>query len=139
MFLGSSKGGYSALNFSFLIPNVTVVIGSPQYYIGSYLDTQGTLDNLCFIIGEITEEGKEELNNRLRNRIQTSEILPKLVYFHYSNAEHTYQDHVKDMLRDLRERGIPIIEDIQSYEKHSGLKDFYPPFLTESVNKIFEQ
>lgn len=77
IFLGSSKGGYSALNFAFLIPNVTVVIGVPQYYLGSYLDKPNTLTNLRYIIGDLTPEKKSQLDVRLKQRIAQSSVKPK--------------------------------------------------------------
>ena len=137
--MGSSKGGYSALNFSFLIPDVNTIIGAPQYFLGTYLDKENTLCNLRFLIGEITEEGKNKLNNRLKERIQNSIIQPRTVYFHYSNIEPTYEKHVRDMLFDLKERGVKVVEDIHSYAEHGGLKDFFPPFLTKTVNDIIRQ
>jgi len=139
IFIGSSKGGYSALNFSFLIPNVHVVIGAPQYYLGSYLDKPSTHCNLRFIVKEVTEDKKERLNIRLKNRIKGSETMPNKVYFHYSNVEHTYQEHVKDMIADLKERGVQIVEDVHTYPDHGGLKDFYPPFLVKTINKIINE
>lgn len=136
IFLGSSKGGYSALNFSFLIPNVTVVIGAPQYHLGSYLDKEGTKVNLQYLIGEITKEGKHVLDNRLKERILSSQVKPECVYFHYSNVEHTYEEHVKDMLADLRTAGVKIIEDVHDYPEHGGLATFFPPFLDKKLKEI---
>ena len=82
IFIGSSKGGYIALNFSFLIPNVTVIIGAPQYFLGDYLGGTSHLPNLKYILGDdITEEKKQALNNRLRNRILTSDIKQKKYFF----------------------------------------------------------
>lgn len=135
IFLGSSKGGYSALNFSLLIPNIKVVIGAPQYYLGRYLAGEKNLPNLKFIIGEINEKNIEELDFRLKNRIVTSSFKPK-VYFHYSRAEHTYEDHVKDLLSDLKCAEISVEEDVQYYPQHGGLKDFYPPYLVKTIKEI---
>ena len=136
VFLGSSKGGYSALNFAFLLPNAYVVIGAPQYYLGTYLDTEKTKDNLAYIIGDISEDGIDMLNNRLRKRIHSSSIQPQKVYLHYSKAEHTYNDHVKDLIEDLRSVGIDLEEDIHDYPSHGGLKDFFPRFLTSTIRNI---
>lgn len=139
VFLGSSKGGYSALNYSFLISNVNVVIGAPQYYLGTYLDKEGTKENLRYLIGEISEEGKERLNHRLQKRILSSQIKPETVYFHYSNVEHTYEKHVKDLLRDLKSAGVKIVEDVHTYPNHGGLKDFFPGFLQNTIKRIINQ
>lgn len=138
IFIGSSKGGYSALNFSLLIPNVTVVIGAPQYHLGSYLDKDDTKVNLEYIIGKITEEGREELNKRLSERILSTLIKPECVYFHYSNVEHTFEGHVKDLLSDLRNVGIKIKEDVHDYPKHSGLATFFSPFLDFTLKEILK-
>lgn len=136
IFIGSSKGGYSALNFSLLIPNATVIIGAPQYYLGSYLDKDSTTVNLEYLIGKITEEGKEALNKRLSERILSTSIKPECVYFHYSNVEHTYEEHVRDMLSDLRTARINVEEDVHDYPDHGGLATFYPPFLERTLRKI---
>lgn len=139
IFLGSSKGGYCALNFSFLIPDVHVIIGAPQYYLGSYLDKENTKVNLSFLIGKITEEGKKQLNNRLKDRILTSVVKPKEVYFHYSNVEHTYNEHVKDLLQDLKRSEIKVIEDIAGYPEHSGLAIFFPPYLVKTIELVLDR
>lgn len=137
--MGSSKGGYSALNFSFLVPNVNVVIGAPQYYFGSYLDKESTRVNLQYLIGDIKEEGKNRLNTRLQMRILSSQIKPEAVYFHYSNVEHTYEEHVKDMLQNLKSVGVKVVEDVHNYPSHGGLKDFFPGFLQNTIKIIINK
>ncbi|MCF0190033.1 MAG: hypothetical protein HUJ96_02095 [Marinilabiliaceae bacterium] len=139
VFVGSSKGGYSALNFSFLIPNTIAIIGAPQYYLGRYLDKEGTQVNLQYIIGEINEEKKRELDNRLKERIGSSEIKPKIVYLHYSKVEHTYIEHVKDLIFDLKESKTCLIEDVATYPEHSELASFYSPFLVKILKTIWKQ
>lgn len=121
-----------------MIPGVTAIIGAPQYRIGSYLDYSLTLTNLSFIVGEITNEKKRQLNNRLEHKIATTEILPQTVYFHYSNVEHTYKEHVKDMIRDLKNAGIHVIEDVQDYPEHSGLATAFPPFLERTIKALLK-
>lgn len=138
IFLGSSKGGYSALNFSFLIPHVKVIIGSPQYYLAMYLDNPGTQANLRYIVGNVTPEAKDNLNKRLHQRILTSSIRPQSVYLHFSKGEHTYEEHVKDMLSDLQKAGIQVIEDIQDYSQHSQLADYFPPYLVKVLSELIK-
>lgn len=136
--VGSSKGGYSALNFSLLIPGATVVIGAPQYFLATYLDTEDTQTNLRFLIGnDMTDKAKQQLDNRLRERILTSSIRPQCVYLHYSKAEHTYEEHVKALLADLHTVGISVVEDVHAYLHHGDLKDYYPPFLVTVCFKLF--
>lgn len=137
VFIGSSKGGYSALNFSFLIPNVIVIIGSPQYFLGSYLDCNVYRSNYAFIVKD--NEGKEWLDNRLRNRIQNSNVKPQCIYIHYSIIEHTYEEHVRALLCDLHNACIPIQEDVNEYPSHSDLSIYYPPFLVNTLNVLLRK
>lgn len=125
------------MNFSFLIPGVTVIIGAPQYFLGDYLGGPSHLPNLRYILGEdITEEKKQALNVRLRNRILTSDIKPEKVYLHYSNQEHTYEEHIKWMLADLKTAGVELYEDIADYKEHGGVANLYPPFLNNTLKEL---
>ena len=125
------------MNFSFLIPGVTVIIGAPQYFLGDYLGDPGHLPNLRYILGDdITEEKKQALNVRLRNRILTSDIKPEKVYLHYSNQEHTYDEHIKWMLADLKTAGVELYEDIADYKEHGGVANLYPPFLNNTLKEL---
>ena len=50
IFYGSSKGGYSALNFSLDFKNVYVCIAAPQYFLADYLIKEKKYDNLKTIL-----------------------------------------------------------------------------------------
>lgn len=113
-----------------------MIIGAPQYYLGTYLDKKSTRTNLEYLIGKITDEGILKLNIRLKDRIATSKIQPEHVYFHYSNNEHTYEDHVKDMLADLKSAKVPVTEDIHNYPKHGDLKEYFPPYLIAILKEL---
>lgn len=139
IFAGSSKGGYIALNFAFLFENVKVIIGSPQYFLGSYLDKNDSRVNLEFLIGEITPEKKSKLDERLKNRIFTSKIKPENVRFHYSNVEEMYEIHTKYLLEDLKSVSIPVWEDVQNYPTHSGLGVYFPPYLAKQIKDILSE
>ena len=135
-FIGSSKGGYCALDFSFCFPNTVCCIAAPQYFVGDYMNTESKLPNLrAAIEGEITESSLEEINNRLRNIIKTSPIRPLRAYLHYSDKEHTYEEHVKFMLEDLHRGGIPVEEDAMHYASHDELVNYFPAYLNKIMKK----
>ena len=137
IFFGSSKGGYTALNFSLMFPNVNVCIAAPQYFLSDYLTQEKKYDNLQVILcGNDTEEAKIKLNNRLREKINHALWLPKKVYIHYSTEEHTYKEHIKEMLADLKAKNIKTVEDISNYTNHTDLVYFFPDFLKKSVKDI---
>ena len=136
-FIGSSKGAYSAINFSFHFPHVTVVAGGPQYYLADYLKKCNALSSLHDILGDnYSEESFERLNCRLKEKILKQKIVPNAIYLHYSNKEHTYEEHIKDMLETLNKRGIRVYEDVCDYPYHSGLADYFPPFLKRTIKAI---
>lgn len=70
IFFGSSKGGYSALNFSLMFPDVYLCIASPAYFIGDYCKEYGHYANLKVILdGDDTDRAIDKLNYRVRNKI----------------------------------------------------------------------
>jgi len=137
IFFGSSKGGYSACNFSLMFPNVYVCIASPAYFVGDYCETYGKSANLKAMLGgDDTDEAKEKLNDRLRNKISDAVRLPSKVYIHYSTEEHMYREHVKDLLMDLRARGVEIAADVSDYPNHADCRSYFPEFLKASIRQI---
>lgn len=88
IFLGSSKGGYASLYFGIKYGSEYIISGAPQYYIGDYLNTEKHKNILKSIVGNITSNNINYLNNILRNEIITSINRPK-IYIHYSEKEHT--------------------------------------------------
>lgn len=134
IFIGSSKGGYSALNFSLCFPNVKVCIGAPQYNLGSYLFKNSMLPNLESIIGEPTQEKIEQLDKRLHNKIMESSNKPTEVAIHYSNKEHTYEHHIFFLIEDMKTSGYKVTEDVADYSKHGDIAFYFPPFLENTLS-----
>lgn len=137
VFIGSSKGGYAALNFGICFPFSNIVIASPQYYLGSYLENDKWRLTLQEILGtRITTENKKLLDLRLKNKISTYKNRSQTVYIHYSTEEHTYVEHIKDLISDLHAANITIYENIENYKNHGELKYYFPKFLYGSIQRI---
>lgn len=137
IFIGSSKGGYSALFYSFFIKNVDVCIAAPQYHLGSYLNQMEDKRNLQSIIGEdITNEKIAALDRYFSDVIEKSSIVSNVVFIQYSNVEHTYEEHIKDLIYDLRKKEICIKEDIKSYPDHGDVVFYFPSFLKDTIKSI---
>lgn len=132
--VGSSKGGYAALLFALRYNNSDAIIGAPQYYLSDYLlngDNQITYD---YIMGERTEEKKYYLNNYLKNRIKEAQgVFKGKIYINYSSNEHTYKEHISDLIDDIKQSGIRIEEKIDFYTNHSEIGSFFPEFLANSI------
>ena len=131
-FGGSSKGGWAALNFAAHFgPAVKAVIaGAPQYYLGSYLSAPANRMTLKCISGEDTERAVAELNQHLKRKLPG--LSKTKIYLHFSTQEHTYQEHIKDLLEDL-ERVTVIEKDIDSYAEHEEVGRYFPMFFRKCV------
>lgn len=139
MFVGSSKGGYSALYYSLFFNNVSVCIAAPQYLLGNYLDCEVMKPSLNAILGkDITPQKLEDLNKKLSNGILHSPIRPRKIYLHFSDREHTYREHIIFLLQDIEKVGIPIETDICHYAEHTELVSFYPNYLKNTLKRFLE-
>ena len=139
-FVGGSKGGYSAIYYSLRFPDTIVIAGAPQYYLGRYLNKEETMPNLEYLLhGKIDESGIEELDYRLKNLLFTSTIRPQKIYLHFSDKEHTFEEHVRDLLADVESAGIPVETDVLDYKSHADVATFFPPYLTKTLKQELQQ
>lgn len=140
VFCGSSKGGYAALNFGTEFPDSRMIVGAPQYFLKSYLLESENMYTLKHILGERNEEKDETLEFYLRNKLQKNQnIASQVVYLHFSNQEHTYEEHIKHMLKDMEDSGYRVETDVASYTNHSDISYYFPDFLKKHMKSIIEQ
>lgn len=136
---GSSKGGYSALNFGLQIENSYIVAGGPQYYLCTYLHDSSNLECLEHILGEATPEKEEYLDKYLENRIrENSGKYGQKLFLHFSDKEHTYFEHIQFLVSELEKNGLWPECDIASYTNHSEISYYFPDFLKEKILKILD-
>lgn len=139
IFCGSSKGGYAALNFGIKFDNSYMVIGGPQYFLASYLKN-GNEYTLEHILGERTPDKEERLDNYLREKLQNNDKRnTQKIYIHYSDKEHTYEEHIRAMLNDLKSGGYDVFEDVADYVKHSDIAYYFPDFLKKQISDIISR
>lgn len=132
--VGSSKGGTAALLFGAMLPMDAVIIGAPQYYIGTYM-REHKPDSLALLAssgGNVMDEDVAWLDNLVPRAIRACGKKPA-VHIHYSDREHTYPEHIADMLRDLQTCGYEVREDVADYEKHTDVYKHYIPYLTRTL------
>ena len=137
IFCGSSKGGYSAINFGLQYEDGFIVAGGPQYYLGQYLVRSQNIECLRHIVGQITDEKVSKLDTRLKERIEEKIFGTKQkIYLHFSDKEHTYEEHVKDLLGCLVSCGYNVECDVADYTDHSDISLYFPDFLVNTLKKI---
>lgn len=132
--VGSSKGGSAALYYAIRLSADACIIGAPQYYIGDYLNTNVHKKILQGIMGNDDSESIERLNNLLYNSILTTITRKPIVHIHYSPKEHTYLEHIHDMIRDLEKNGYKVYRDANyDYTDHKSVAKFFPQFLLQKL------
>ncbi|MGN0473410.1 MAG: hypothetical protein ACI4F8_11245 [Lachnospiraceae bacterium] len=137
IFCGSSKGGWASLNFGLQYPNAYIVCGGPQYHLGDYLVASENMLTLKHITGDCSDENKEVLNHYLEQHIRMNQYADtQTVFIHYSNCEHTYEEHIKDLLDEIKRTPVKITEDVMDYANHSDISLYFPEFLVKSIKAI---
>ncbi len=142
IFIGSSKGGYAALNFGVRYPNAAFVIASPQYYLGRYLRLPKKYQPILrdILEGEITEDKISGLDHHLADKLKRDSYgASQSLYIMYSVHEDVYEEHIRGLLEDAKAAGISVHEHRAAYEKHWQLKYYFPDYLCQTVMKITEE
>jgi len=127
--IGSSKGGTAALYYGIKLYGDACVIGAPQYWLGDYLNTDKHSAILRGIMGNCDESSVKKLNELMKECIHSGDRKLQ-VYIHYSPNEHTYPEHIKDMIAELSSNGYRISEDADyDYENHTDVAKYFPAYL----------
>lgn len=58
------------------------------------------------------------------------------VYIHYSDKEHTYEEHIRALLEDLTAAGVEVHTDVKHYPTHEELKYFFPEYLSSVLEQL---
>jgi len=133
IFCGSSKGGYSALYFGLRMNAKVVISGAQQYYIGNYLYQNDHRPIYNYITGSNDETDIEFMNNILTNEITMQENKP-IIHLHYSKNEHTYSEHIKDLIEDLEKNNYSVFKDEGTYHTHSEVARYFPHYLIKTIS-----
>lgn len=141
IFVGSSKGGTAALYYGILCNVDYIIAGAPQYYIGSYLNSEES--NKCilrYIMGGTDKKDIRELDDYVFNIIKNNNNVEHIkILLHYSTIEHTYNEHIKFLLDDLRKYGYEVEEDVGSYKEHWEVAKYFPNLCVSQIKKISKE
>ena len=135
--IGSSKGGTSALYYGIKTEADYCIIGAPQYHVGQYLSSEHMQPVLKAVMGDNSQESINTLDRYIIEEMKKDHKKKPTVYVHYSPKEHTYKDHIKDMVCDLNENGYRVIEDNDyDYEQHKDVAAYFPGYLIRVIKNI---
>lgn len=89
------------------------------------------------IAGQVCKEKVEFLNEYLPKKVAANRYAPsQRIYLHYSDSEHTYEEHIRYLRRDLAKKGYRCSEDVAHYKEHGEISLYFPEFLLHSVEEI---
>ena len=124
-------------------PGATVIAGAPQVYLGKYLLSEyekpdGNHDLLPYMAGS---PGNIEILTLLDN------LIPKAInnlespsdvtiYLNYSSLEHTFNEHIKDLINMFKSKSIKYELKVDSYTNHSDISKHFPKFLLKTLNEM---
>ncbi|KMT58653.1 Two component regulator three Y domain-containing protein [Listeria fleischmannii 1991] len=138
--VGTSKGGYAALYYGLKLKANAVIAGAPQYFLGDYLtDIPEKNPTYKGMVGEKEAYSVPYLNRLLQDKVLEEPKFPIDFYIHYSCNEHTFREHIADLIQDLKASGYPLTLDEQKYYKHQEVAYYFPPFLKRTLKKIIEE
>ncbi len=134
---GSSKGGTSAVFFGLRLGAELIVSGAPQYRVGSYLSQPSLQSILEKIMGNASEESRDKLNSFFKSAVLEHGNSDATVFLHYSPKEHTYENHIRFLIEDLRASGVNLIEDSNyDYVEHGDVAKYFPDLLRAQVESF---
>lgn len=138
IYIGSSKGGYSALYFGLERKNSYIIIGAPQYNLGDYLNLPNHKNILKYIMGDCSSDSIEKLNKLMKNKLYLNKDNNNYIYIHYSSEEETYDSDISQLLNELNRINIKTHHDKKFYKNHSELTLFFPEYINVSIESILD-
>ena len=136
IYIGSSKGGYSALYFGLERKNSYIITGAPQYNLGDYLSIPNHKSILEYIMGYSCNDSIVKLNNLMKDKINLNRYNNNSIYIHYSTEEETYKSDIKPLLEELDKLDMKIYRDEKAYKSHSELTIFFPDYIKDTLKLI---
>lgn len=133
-YCGSSKGGWCALYFGLDDHNADIIVGANQYYLGDYFLALPDIRLERWVLGEQWNMNDiDNLNKKLRNKLFKNKDNNNKIHIHISDQEHTYEEHVKDMLADIKECGYLFDTEILHYKDHAEIVNYFPSYLKKMI------
>lgn len=136
---GSSKGGTCAILYGMLLHADYILAGACQYRIGTYLNCDYHIGSLRELTGEnpVSKEAIETLDSILIDAIRNNKHKSKTkIFLHYSNKEHTYKEHIEELIADLKKYEYTLIENVESYTNHGDVGLYFPQYMVNILQNI---
>jgi hypothetical protein len=136
MTAGSSKGGTCAIYFGLEHGAHEIFSGACQYHVGTYISTPNHRDVLEGMMGkDASKTDVEKLDAIMPLQLQKFAHAKTRIHLCFSKEEHTYQEHIVDLMADLKKYDIPYVEQIDSYASHTENGIYFSAYLKNFFEK----
>ncbi len=132
MMAGSSKGGTCAIYYGLEHEADEIFASACQYHVGSYLSSPNHRKVLEGMMGvNASEVDILRLNSMMPVQLDHHAHNKCLIHLCFSKDEHTYYDHIVDLIHDLTENDIHFIEKVDSYTLHDDNGLYFSAYLKQ--------
>ena len=135
--MGTSKGGTCAIYYGLEFHASHVFSGACQYLISNYLNTDLLKPVLEGMLGkDYSQKDYDNLNDVVRQQIEKHKGTETIIHLLYSEKEHTYPEHIQYLLADLNKWSIPYTTQIEEFDNHSDVGQYFIPYIKKEISKI---
>lgn len=135
--LGSSKGGTCAIYYGLMFGATDIYSGACQYRIGTYLNTADRVLVFKAMMGvQAAEKEQAILDAEMPQLITKYKGLPSRVHLLYSKEEHTYEDDIKYLIKDLDDSNINHDDKVETFTDHGEVGKYFSPWIKNELEKL---
>lgn len=134
--LGSSKGGTCAIYYGLTSGADEVYAAACQYYVGSYVNTNEDNRIKVFksMMGADAGIAEQQILDTIMPKLFEEKVGSKTkIHLLYSKDEHTYQEHIADMISKLDDCGIWHTDRIESFKTHNEVGQYFIPWIKKNL------
>lgn len=133
--LGSSKGGTCAIYYGLTSGADEIYAAACQYHVGQYVNSEEHQKVFKSMMGENAGEKDQEILDSIMPELLAKKVNCKtLIHLMYSKNEHTYNDHIADLVYDLDKFEIKHIDKVESFKEHGEVGKFFIPWIKQELN-----
>ena len=136
VFSGSSKGGSAALLYGLKMHVSDIICGSPQFYLGDYLNLNDYHKCIYESIATNTLYDQEWFNHLISDYIISCNKTIN-IFLLYSIKEESYNNDIKYLISELeRNDVINLSLKEMEYENHSVTGKYFAPYFIQVIQDI---
>lgn len=133
--MGTSKGGTAAIYYGLEINAAEILAGACQYNLGNYLfSKEAFVPTLVGMVGNNAgQREKDLLNSIMPLQLRKYAGGTSIIHLIYSKNEHTYEDDLVDLLKQLKECHYTVVEKVYEFTNHDDVGIYFKQYLSDYV------